>query len=68
MVFIFLRPTFCIRIVADFVSRFFQFTTKFYARNNAHIYYNFGYYFYTLLAKVILVLPPIFAIYYSKYP
>jgi hypothetical protein len=38
-----------IRIVADCVSRIFQFTTNVFADYNLHIYYNFGYYFYTLL-------------------
>ena len=39
----------CIRIVANFGSRIFQFTTTFIASYNVHIYYYFGYYFYTLL-------------------
>ncbi len=42
--------TVCIRIVADLGSRIFQFTTTFIACYNVHIYYCFGYYFYTLLA------------------
>ena len=46
-----------IRIVADCETRFFQFTTKFYAGNNIHIYCCFGYYFYTLLAFRVLFLP-----------
>jgi len=41
--------TVCIRIVADFGSRIFQFTTNVDADYNAHIYCYFGYYFYTLL-------------------
>jgi hypothetical protein len=47
-----LLPTVCIRIVADFGTRIFQFITKFYAGYNVHVYYYFGYYFYTLLGKV----------------
>ncbi len=43
------RVTVCIRIVADFGSRIFQFTTNVVSDYNVHIYYNFGYYFYTLL-------------------
>ncbi len=46
------NTTVCIRIVADFGSRIFQFTTKVVADYNVHIYYYFGYYFYTLLAVV----------------
>jgi len=45
-----LFTTVCIRIVADFGSRIFQFTTKVVADYNAHIYYYFGYYFYTLFS------------------
>ena len=41
--------TVCVRIVADFVSSIFQFTTNVIAYYNVHIYYYFGYYFYTLL-------------------
>jgi hypothetical protein len=41
--------TVCIRIVADFGSRIFQFTTNVNVDYNAHIYYYLGYYFYTLL-------------------
>ncbi|MCF6356878.1 MAG: hypothetical protein L3J54_03650, partial [Draconibacterium sp.] len=54
---------FGIRIVADFVSIIVQFTTKFYAGYNVHIYYYFGYYFYTLLQAAFLYLtsfPPVF--------
>ena len=49
MIFTQLLLTFCIRIVADCGTRFFQVTTKFYAGYNIHIYNYFGYYFYTLL-------------------
>jgi hypothetical protein len=48
-----LRTTVCIRIVADCGTRIFQVTTKFYAGYNVHVYYYFGYYFYTLLVAVI---------------
>jgi len=41
--------TICIRIVADFGSRIFQFTTNVVTDYNVHIYNYFGYYFYTLL-------------------
>ncbi len=42
-----------IRIVADFGSRIFQFTINIVADYTVHIYYYFGYYFYTsLLGKV----------------
>lgn len=34
---------------------FFQVITKFYAGYNTHIYYYFGYYFYTLLWAFILL-------------
>jgi len=44
-----LFTTVSIRIVADFGSRIFQFTTNAVADYNVHIYYYFGYYFYTLL-------------------
>ena len=42
--------TFSIRIVADFGSIIFQFTTIVVADYNAYIYYYFGYYFYTLFS------------------
>ena len=42
--------TVCIRIVADFESRIFQFTTNVDAGYNVQVYYYYGYYFYTLLA------------------
>ena len=47
-----LSTTVCIRIVADFGNRIFQFTTNVDSGYNVHIYYYFGYYFYILLAKV----------------
>jgi len=47
--------TFSIRIVAVCATRNFQATTKFNAGYNVHIYYCFGYYFYTLLATFILL-------------
>jgi len=51
-----LQVTVCIRIVADSETRIFQVTTEFYADYNAHIYYYFGYYFYTLLATGFYIL------------
>ena len=48
-----LQVTVCIRIVADFGSRIFQFTTNVVADYNVHIYYYFGYYFYTLCVPCI---------------
>jgi len=46
----------CIRIVADYGTRIFQVTTNLYAGYNVHIYYYFGYYFYTLLATGIILI------------
>gem|GEM_PF-5153858 len=50
-----LPTTVCIRIVADFGSIIFQFTTRFDAGCNVHIYYYFGYYFYTLLGAFFIL-------------
>ena len=47
--------TVCIRIVADCGTQFFQVTSKVYAEYNVHVYYYFGYYFYTLLPAGIFV-------------
>ena len=50
-----LHLTICIRIVADFESRIFQFTTNIIADYNVHIYCYLGYYFYTLLCLVVIL-------------